>query len=415
MLCKVGNSDPSISCIKYFLSFLVLMLTLISSVASAGTISITSVSVNPAPGPITLNNDGWAQFSMTVCYSASGFGPNDTVDICAQLCKPGSCGSGSAVIGTVKYPNGSGCVTKTVWLGGIHMRGYCGDAFINVNILCYDSVPQCHTDSRIINGYTVTCECTYSLTVSVSGSGSVSRSPNKSSYGCNETVTLTASPSQGWRFDHWGGDLSGTANPTTITMNGNKAVVAYFVSIQEVSPVNPELLQSDASSVRKTLRIWNDDEGVLYHTICPDMHIPCVQEWRSSILTTGVYPPTLELDSGIPSKTPVLVQNTLSPVNLKVSGSFFDARLYWILTKTLPNGDVQAVCSGEGEVSQTLLLFPGNYTLFAWVEFSHEWPNIEWGEKHFTVPGTTDVVVDIIPSCLHAPVFRFPENPFVPW
>jgi hypothetical protein len=168
-------------------------------------------------------------------------------------------------------------------------------------------------------------------------------------------------------------------------MNGNKAVVAYFVSIQEVSPVNPELLQSDASSVRKTLRIWNDDEGVLYHTICPDMHIPCVQEWRSSILTTGVYPPTLELDSGIPSKTPVLVQNTLSPVNLKVSGSFFDARLYWILTKTLPNGDVQAVCSGEGEVSQTLLLFPGNYTLFAWVEFSHEWPNIEWGGKSISL------------------------------
>ncbi len=308
MLCKVGNSDPSISCIKYFLSFLVLMLTLISSVAFAGTISITSVSVNPAPGPITLNNDGWAQFSMTVCYSASGFGPNDTVDICAQLCKPGSCGSGSAVIGTVKYPNGSGCVTKTVWLGGIHMRGYCGDAFINVNILCYESVPQCHTDSRIINGYTVTCECNYSLTVSVSGSGSVSCSPNKSSYGCNETVTLTASPSQGWRFDHWGGDLSGTANPTTITMNGNKAVVAYFV--QEPCTYNPVISLHPCSPY--SVMGWTGTQFMFVFTVenqgTVTDRIKLTAVTKHPGLEVALAPATLDLDPGSTSQVELYVK-----------------------------------------------------------------------------------------------------------
>ncbi|MGB0384991.1 MAG: peroxidase family protein [Ardenticatenaceae bacterium] len=45
------------------------------------------------------------------------------------------------------------------------------------------------------------------------------------------TVTLTANPNPGYGFDHWSGDATGSTNPTTVTMNGDKSVTAHFVPI----------------------------------------------------------------------------------------------------------------------------------------------------------------------------------------
>ncbi len=44
----------------------------------------------------------------------------------------------------------------------------------------------------------------------------------------NEIVTLTATPDAGYSFDGWSGDLSGTSNPVTITMDADKTVTASF-------------------------------------------------------------------------------------------------------------------------------------------------------------------------------------------
>jgi|GEM_PF-2308230 len=72
----------------------------------------------------------------------------------------------------------------------------------------------------------------YTLTVNVypSGSGSVVLSPSGGVYTAGTIVTLTAVPNSGYTFNMWGGDLSGSQNPTTITMNSNKTVIAQFVS-----------------------------------------------------------------------------------------------------------------------------------------------------------------------------------------
>ena len=48
------------------------------------------------------------------------------------------------------------------------------------------------------------------------------------SYSDGATASLTATPSAGWTFVNWTGDLTGTANPATITMNTNKNVTAVF-------------------------------------------------------------------------------------------------------------------------------------------------------------------------------------------
>ncbi len=52
---------------------------------------------------------------------------------------------------------------------------------------------------------------TYTLTKSASPAscGSVSASPNKTAYTEGESVTLTATPNSGYKFDHWEGDLTG--------------------------------------------------------------------------------------------------------------------------------------------------------------------------------------------------------------
>lgn len=71
------------------------------------------------------------------------------------------------------------------------------------------------------------------LTVNVSGTGSVTRSPDKALYDAGEVVALTANAGSGWAFDHWGGDLAGSGNPASLTMNGARSVTAVFVQQEE--------------------------------------------------------------------------------------------------------------------------------------------------------------------------------------
>ena len=60
-------------------------------------------------------------------------------------------------------------------------------------------------------------------------------------------MTLTASPASGYQFTKWEGSVTGTANPTTVTMNGNKNVTAVFSP-----PVQAPLIQLSPSSLTFT-------------------------------------------------------------------------------------------------------------------------------------------------------------------
>jgi len=73
----------------------------------------------------------------------------------------------------------------------------------------------------------------YTLTVNSVGSGSVSLNPppTNGTYDAGATVELTATPAAGFQFSGWSGDLSGSTNPATITMDGNKTVTATFTAI----------------------------------------------------------------------------------------------------------------------------------------------------------------------------------------
>ncbi|MBX3180112.1 MAG: hypothetical protein KF886_22415 [Candidatus Hydrogenedentes bacterium] len=47
-------------------------------------------------------------------------------------------------------------------------------------------------------------------------------------YSTDTNVTLTAIPEQGWIFKEWTGDKTGTANPTSLMVDGKKAVTSVF-------------------------------------------------------------------------------------------------------------------------------------------------------------------------------------------
>ena len=78
----------------------------------------------------------------------------------------------------------------------------------------------------------------YALTLQASplGYGSISATPASASggYPSGTSVQLTALPNPGFSFGGWGGDLTGTANPQMIAMNGPHIVTAAFTGTPTV-------------------------------------------------------------------------------------------------------------------------------------------------------------------------------------
>ncbi len=77
----------------------------------------------------------------------------------------------------------------------------------------------------------------YALRIRVEGEGTVALEPSGGSYDSGTTVTLDPTPAKGWRFVQWEGDLTGSTDPATIKMTGNKSVRALFAA-DEIDPNN---------------------------------------------------------------------------------------------------------------------------------------------------------------------------------
>src|SRR6185369_2682892 len=70
----------------------------------------------------------------------------------------------------------------------------------------------------------------YTLSINIVGAGSVGKVPSAASYAYGTSVELTATPDGGNTFVGWTGDATGSGNPDTILMDGNKSVTATFAS-----------------------------------------------------------------------------------------------------------------------------------------------------------------------------------------
>jgi hypothetical protein len=70
----------------------------------------------------------------------------------------------------------------------------------------------------------------YTLTVSTVGNGTVVKDPDRPTYFYDDVVQLTATADAEWSFDHWSGDLSGSANPANLAITRDMTVTAQFTS-----------------------------------------------------------------------------------------------------------------------------------------------------------------------------------------
>ena len=73
-----------------------------------------------------------------------------------------------------------------------------------------------------------TTTTTYALTTSAGANGGVSPLPGTYSYLSGSSVTVTATPGDGYRVASWGGDCSGTATTCTLTMDADKTASVTF-------------------------------------------------------------------------------------------------------------------------------------------------------------------------------------------
>jgi hypothetical protein len=85
-----------------------------------------------------------------------------------------------------------------------------------------------NSDKKITAAFSSNKPMSYKLTVQTSGSGTVEVSPAGGTYPSGTSVALTAKPAAAASFINWGGALSGSANPATLVIDGNKTVIANF-------------------------------------------------------------------------------------------------------------------------------------------------------------------------------------------
>jgi hypothetical protein len=84
-----------------------------------------------------------------------------------------------------------------------------------------------HVDASF-GDVTATPSHEYTLTVNKVGGGLVDKDPDQTTYHYGDVVTMTATANPGWSFIGWDGDLLGSDNPETLTIDGHKVVTATF-------------------------------------------------------------------------------------------------------------------------------------------------------------------------------------------
>jgi len=66
------------------------------------------------------------------------------------------------------------------------------------------------------------------LTIDTGTGGTTNPEPGSHTYDTGTQVSVRALPNSGYQFSGWGGDVSGTTNPITITMDSDKSITATF-------------------------------------------------------------------------------------------------------------------------------------------------------------------------------------------
>src|SRR5665648_445415 len=110
---------------------------------------------------------------------------------------------------------------------GYHFVNWTGDV---ANLNSASTTVTMNANKTVTANFELDAE-TYALTMAVNPSGGGTTSPAVGAhpgYAANQVVNITATPATGYHFVNWTGAVTGSVNPTTVTMDANKTVTANF-------------------------------------------------------------------------------------------------------------------------------------------------------------------------------------------
>ncbi len=159
------------------------------------------------------------------------------------------------------YSHGEVVALEAIPNTGYHFLNWTGDASGSDSLTAITM----NNNKEVVATFAINI---YTLDITTVG-GSVVKTPDKASYDHGETVTLRAIPDTGYSFLSWSGDLSGSNNPATLTMNTDKSIAANFTvvnpdetapSISNCSPA-PGSIQVPLNNLM-TLDATDDNTGI---------------------------------------------------------------------------------------------------------------------------------------------------------
>ena len=124
-----------------------------------------------------------------------------------------------------KYVSGTAVELNAASLSGYVFASWEGD-------VTGETTPKTITmnsNKNIIARFKILIPASYTLNISISPLGSGTVTPSSGPHSNGDIVAITAEANSGYVFASWEGDLNGSVNPTTITMNGNKNITATFI------------------------------------------------------------------------------------------------------------------------------------------------------------------------------------------
>ncbi len=234
----------------------------------------------------------------------------------------------------------------------------------------------------------------YSLTVNAVGSGLVNlNNTGPCHYG--DVVELAAVPSIGWSFDHWSGDLSGSTNPTTILIDGDKTVTANFA--QKTYTLTVDTVGNGNVNL--------NNSGPYYYGDVVELAASSALGWSfsgwSGDLSGSVNPADLTI-TGNMTVTATFTQNTVSDVaviNVATSKTVVGQGQSLNINVTVENQgdssetfDVTVYANATEIETQAITLSSGSSTTatFTWSTISFARGNYTISAYAWPVPGETD-------------------------
>jgi uncharacterized repeat protein (TIGR02543 family) len=102
-----------------------------------------------------------------------------------------------------------------------------------------------------------------------SAKGTVASSPNQLWYDSNSVVQMTATPSTGFTFTGWSGDATGSTNPLSMIMSGNKNITANFTA-SAVTQFSITLTTTNGTVAANPSQVLYDSNTVVQLTATPN-------------------------------------------------------------------------------------------------------------------------------------------------